>query len=170
MDSHEHTGSGGQLGGELFGAANRCFACGPRHPFGFHLRFRVEGEEVVTEFVPQETHEGVPTMMHGGLVTTVADEIGGWVLIALREKFGFTGTMKSRFPRPVRIGRPVQGRGRILRDGSRAVHVEVRLLQDGAECFSSVMTFIILDEHGAEKMVGGPLPESWRKFFRPRST
>jgi len=161
--------SDSRLDGEIFGTTNRCFACGPRHPFGFHLEFRVEGEEVVTDFTPLEAHEGVPTVMHGGLVTTLADEIGGWALIALREKFGFTGTMKSRFSLPVRIGRTVHGRGRITRENARIVHVAVRLLQDGVECFSSEMMFVILDEQGAEKMMGGPLPESWKKFLRTRS-
>ena len=157
------------LDGELFGSANRCFACGPRHPFGFHLQFRVEGDEVVTDFLPTDAHEGAPTVMHGGLVTTLADELAGWTLIALREKFGFTGTMKSRFVRPIRIGRSVHGRGKITRDGSRLVHVEVRLLQDTEPCFSSAMTFVILDHAGAEKMLGGPLPEGWKKFFRSQS-
>jgi acyl-coenzyme A thioesterase PaaI-like protein len=116
--------------------------------------------------MPTENHQGAPTIMHGGLVTTLADEVGGWTLIALREKFGFTGTMSSRFPRPVRIGQLVEARGRIVRDGTRMVHVEVRLLQGGEECFTSAMTFVIVDQKGAEKMLGGALPESWKKFFR----
>lgn len=154
------------LDGDLFGDRNRCFACGPRHPFGFHLKFREIDGEIATDFTPKEEHEGAPTVMHGGLVTTLADEIGGWALIALRGKFGFTGTMKSRFTRPVRIGVSVHGRGKIVRDSSRMAHVEVRLHQDGASCFTSEMSFVILDEAGAAKMIGGPLPEAWKTFFR----
>src|SRR4029079_19140855 len=96
--------------GTLFGERNRCFGCGPNHPFGFRLDFRVEGDEVVTDFVPTEAHESAPTVMHGGLVTTLADELAGWVVIALRDKFGFTGKMKSRFAWPVRTGQNVHGR------------------------------------------------------------
>ncbi len=104
--------------------------------------------------------------MHGGLVTTVADEVACWALIALRGKFGFTGTMSSRFPRPVRVGREVEGRAKITRDGVRMMHVDVRLFQEAAVCFSSTMSFVVLDQAGAEKMLGGALPEAWKKFFR----
>lgn len=155
-----------RLDGTLFGDKNGCFGCGPRHPFGFHLDFRVEGDEVVTDFVPSNAHESAPTVMHGGLVTTLADELAGWALIALRDKFGFTGKMKSRFTRPVRTGQTVHGRAKIVTESSRLVDVEVRLTQNEAECFRSEMAFVILDRAGAEKMLGGPVPEAWERFLR----
>jgi acyl-coenzyme A thioesterase PaaI-like protein len=157
---------GTQLDGSLFGPQNRCFACSPDHPTGFHLRFHVEGDEVVTRFTPRQEHEGAPGVMHGGLVTTIGDEVGCWALIALRGKFGFTGTMSSRFPRPVRVGREIEGRAKITKESTRIVHVHVRMLEGADVCFSSTMSFIVLDQAGAEKMLGGALPEAWRKFFR----
>ena len=155
-----------RLDGTLFGPGNRCFACGPQHPSGLHLDFRVDGDAVLTDFMPEEAHQGAPQVMHGGLVTTVADELAGWALIALRERFGFTGTMNSRFSLPVRIGKLVRGRATIVRENRRVMHVDVRLHQEDKECFSSEMMFVILDQAGAEKMISGPLPDAWRKFFR----
>jgi acyl-coenzyme A thioesterase PaaI-like protein len=157
---------GARLDGSLFGPNNRCFACSPDHPTGLRLQFGVDGDEVITRFVPRAEHEGAPGVMHGGLVTTVADEVGCWALIALRGKFGFTGTMSSRFPRAVRVGREVEGRARIAKESTRVVHVDVRLLQDGTECFTRTMCFIVLDQSGAEKMLGSTLPEAWKRFFR----
>ncbi len=157
---------GTELDGSLFGPENRCFACSPDHPTGLHLRFQIEHNEVVTRFLPEGLHAGAPGVMHGGLVTTLADEVGCWALIALLGKFGFTGTMASRFPRPVRIGRVVEGRAKITRDSARMVHVEVALSQDGATCFTSAMTFVVLTQSGAEKLLGGPLPEAWKRFVR----
>jgi acyl-coenzyme A thioesterase PaaI-like protein len=130
------------------------------------MKFQVEGDDVVTRFTPERTHAGAPGVMHGGLVTTIADEVGCWALIALRGKFGFTGTMSSRFPRPVRVGRETVGRATITKESSRLMHVGVRLSQDGDDCFSSTMSFVILDQAGAAKMLGGTLPEEWRRFFR----
>ena len=168
---HEHLiaktdAPGDKLDGSLFGPNNHCFGCGPHHPNGFRLRFHVEHDEVVTQFTPLKSHEGAPNVMHGGLVTTVADEVGAWALIALRWKFGFTGTMTSRFPRAVRVGTLVQGRAKITKESTRVMHVDVRMLQEGHTCFSSTMSFIVLDQKGAEKMLGGELPESWKRFFR----
>jgi acyl-coenzyme A thioesterase PaaI-like protein len=157
---------GAPLDGSLFGPGNRCFACGPDHPTGLRLKFHVEGDGVVTRFIPAAEHQGAPGIMHGGLVTTVADEVGCWAIIALRGKFGFTGTMTSRFARALRVGRETEGRATITRESTRIVHVDVRLRQDGAECFSSTMSFIILDQSGAQQMLGGVLPEAWKRFFR----
>ncbi|SRR5258706_12458986 len=157
---------GTRLDGSLFGPNNRCFACSPDHPTGLRLQFAIEGDEVITRFTPSAAHEGAPGVMHGGLVTTIADEVGCWALIALRGKFGFTGTMTSRFPGPVRVGRELVGRATITKESTRVVHVDVRLGQEGATCFTSVMSFVILDQSGAEKMLGGPLPEAWKRFFR----
>ncbi|WP_394824877.1 PaaI family thioesterase [Pendulispora albinea] len=157
---------GTRLDGSLFGPDNGCFACSPDHPTGLRLKFRVDGDEVVTRFKPERAHEGAPGVMHGGLVTTVADEVGAWALIALLEKLGFTGTMSSRFPRAVRVGREVEGRARITKRSTRIVEVDVRMLQDDVECFSSAMSFIVLNQAGAEKMLGNTLPDGWKKFFR----
>jgi acyl-coenzyme A thioesterase PaaI-like protein len=157
---------GTSLDGSLFGPNNRCFACSPDHPTGLRMRFTVEGDEVVTRFTPKDEHQGAPSVMHGGLVTMVADEVGCWALIALRGKFGFTGTMTSRFPRAVRVGQEIEGRARITAESTRVVQVDVRLRQASVECFSSAMSFIVLDQSGAEKMLGGTLPEAWKTFFR----
>jgi acyl-coenzyme A thioesterase PaaI-like protein len=157
---------GTRLDGSLFGPNNRCFGCSPDHPTGLRLQFEVASDEVVTRFLPRQAHEGAPGVMHGGLVTTIADEVGCWALIALRGKFGFTGTMSSRFPRAVRVGAEVTGQAKITKDSSRIMHVDVRLSQEGALCFSSTMSFIVLDQKGAEKMLGRVLPEAWKKFFR----
>lgn len=156
------------LDGSLFGPENHCFACSPDHPHGFHLRFTVEGDEVVTRMTPGPTHEGPTSMMHGGLVTTLADEIAVWALIALRGKFGFTAAMNSRFVSPTRLGKETVARARIVRDSTRITYVEARILQDdGATvCFTSEMSFVVPDVAGAEKMLGTKMPEDWKKFFR----
>ena len=64
-----------QLDPALFGADSACFGCSPTHPIGFHLRFEKEDDVVRTRFVPHQQLQGPPGIMHGGLVTTLGDEI-----------------------------------------------------------------------------------------------
>jgi len=154
------------LDGRLFGDDNPCFGCSPSHRFGFRLRVRVNGNAVTAAFTPGSDYQGPPGIMHGGLVTALADEIAAWTLVALRERFGFTVAMKSRFPRAVRIGVPVEGHGTIVHNGERMPRIRVELQQNDTVCFTSEMTFVIFDEKGAEKMLGRPIPESWRKYCR----
>ena len=139
------------LDGGLFGAAQPCFGCGPQHPIGFRLSFVREGEDVVTRFVPGEQYQGPPGIMHGGLVMTLADEVGAWAIVAGKERFGFTVRVDGQLRRAVRIGREVEGRARITKDLRRLVDVAVEVRQDDETCFSGSLRFAVLDEEGAAR-------------------
>jgi acyl-coenzyme A thioesterase PaaI-like protein len=149
-----------------FGPGQPCFGCAQDHPIGFHLRFAREGDEVRTRFVPTEQYQGPPGIMHGGLVMTLADEIGAWTIIGLLEKFGFTAQVSGKLKKPVRIGRELVGTGRIVKPGSRVVTVAVKLEQDGELAFESELGFVLVDASGAERLLDGPLPEAWKRFCR----
>jgi acyl-coenzyme A thioesterase PaaI-like protein len=151
---------------ELFGRDQPCFGCSPTHPIGFRLRFAQDGDQVVTRFTPGEQYQGPPGVMHGGLVTAVADELAAWALIANLGKFGFTASMEVRLARPVRIGVESEGRSRIVKASTRIVRVEAIIRQGGEVCYTANMTFVLLDRAGAEKLIGGPLPESWSRWAR----
>ena len=151
---------------DMFGAEQPCFGCSPTHPIGFHLRFARRGDEVVTRFVPGEKYQGPPGVMHGGLVTTLADEIAAWTIVALKGRFGFTVALEARLSKAVRIGVEIEGRGRIESETSRFTKVAIELHQGGAACLKGLFTFAVLDEAAAEKVIGGPLPEAWKRFAR----
>jgi len=151
---------------DLFGPDSPCFGCSPRHPIGFRLRFHRDGDVIGTTFVPDDRLQGPPGVMHGGLVTTLADEIAAWTIIGLKRRFGFTGAIQAKLSKPVRVGVPVEGRGSILKDGPRVVVIEVTLAQSGDRVFKGEFTFVVLDAAGAERLLGGPLPEAWARFAR----
>lgn len=152
----------------VFGADQPCFGCSPDHPIGFHLRFAKGEGVIVTRFVPGDTYQGPPGIMHGGLVMTLGDEIGAWAVIGLLGKFGFTASFSGKLKKPVRIGEEVEGRGTVLRETSRIVTVGVDVTQKGELCFRGEYTFVLVDEAGAERLLGRPLPDVWKKFARQR--
>lgn len=160
------------LDGHLFGAGQPCFGCSPDHPFGFRLTFERrpieggEGDEIVTRFTPAERYQGPVGIMHGGLVSTLADEVAAWAIIGLLGKFGFTASFDAKLHKPIRIGVPVLGRSRITRDARRIVEVAVSITQEETEAFSGSFKFVILDRSGAERMMGGPIPDAWQRFCR----
>ena len=150
-----------------FGPDQPCFGCSPEHPAGFRLRFEREADCVVTRFTPDERYQGPPRVMHGGLVMTLADEIAAWTVIGLVGRFGFTASIDARLQRPVRIGLEVTGRGQVTSETTRIVKVRVKLVQEEAQVFQGDLAFVLLDAAAAEKLMGGPLPEAWKRFARP---
>ncbi len=151
---------------DLFGTEQPCFGCSQTHPIGFHLRFSKRGHEVITRFTPDAKYQGPPGVMHGGLVTTLADEIAAWTVVAQKGRFGFTVALEARLSKAIRIGTLVEGIGTIESETPRFTKISVTLSQEGALCFRGTFTFAVLEESAAEKVIGGPLPDAWKKFAR----
>jgi acyl-coenzyme A thioesterase PaaI-like protein len=167
MTRHAPTGPLVQpLDGTLFGEDQPCFGCGPRHPFGFRLRYEEEGEQVVTRFTPGPQHQGPLGVMHGGLVATVADESAGWAVIAKTGKFGFTTNFEARLRRPVRIGVASECRAWLTKKGPRVVRIATSISQADGECFHGDFTFAILGFEAAQKLMGVRIPKEWRRFCK----
>jgi acyl-coenzyme A thioesterase PaaI-like protein len=161
--AHTHAAA---LDGSVFGEDSPCFGCGPRHPIGFRLSFAREGELVTTRFTPGAQFQGPPGIMHGGLVTALADELAAWAIIALKGQFGFTTTIEAKLSGPVRTGVEVHGTAKITRDLRRIIEVETVLAQGGVDAYTARFKFAVLDRAGAERLLGGPLPEEWARFAR----
>lgn len=152
--------------GSIFGEGQPCFGCAPDHPIGFRLTFTQDGDDVVTRFVPSERYQGPPTIMHGGLVATLADEIAAWTLVLQLKRFGFTAEMQCKLRQPIRVGEAVEGRGRITKPGSRVVGIEVELRQREVLAYTGQLKFALLDESAAARLLGGELPEAWKPLAR----
>lgn len=150
----------------IFGDANPCYGCSAGHPHGFRLQPERHGREVRVRYTPNEHQQGPLGVMHGGLVTTLADELAAWAVIGLVGRFGFTGRIEARLARPVRLGAELQGRAWLQGEASRLAKVEVELHQEGELAFSGVFTFVLPDRAGAERIMGMPLPEQWLRFVR----
>jgi acyl-coenzyme A thioesterase PaaI-like protein len=155
-----------ELHPEIFQADELCFGCGPKHPIGLRLRFSKTENEVLTRFTPGAQYQGPPSIMHGGLVMTAADELAAWTLIGLREVFGFTVSFEGKLRKPIRIGQPVEGRGRIVKESTRIARTEVVFVQQEAEAFRGEFTFALMDEKAASQLLGMSLPEAWKRFCR----
>lgn len=154
------------LDGSLFGEHQPCFGCGPLHPHGFHLRFEKHGPGVRTRFTPTALQQGAPLIMHGGLVSTVADETAAWAILQRTGRFGFTTSFECRFLRPVRVGVEAEAFGEVVKETSRLVKADVRIAQRGVECWRGHFTFALLDRKAAEKLLEQPLPPEWLRFCR----
>ena len=150
-----------------FGPEQQCFGCGPHNHAGMQLRFRREGDAVVTTFHAREGWEGPPGIVHGGLQATLADEIGAWTLVGLRQRFGFTASAQLRWLRPARTDRPIEARGSLIEDDDTGAAVRVKLTQDGRTVLTGRLRYAYATVEQAERILGQPLPEAWHHLARP---
>lgn len=102
-----------------------CFACGKLNPFGLQLEFDTEGDEYVTYFVPEKRHQGYVGIVHGGIVSTVLDEVMARYVHILGHN-AVTGEMTVRFKRPAQVGHKIRFAGRITEENSRMLLTSAR--------------------------------------------
>jgi len=58
-----------------------CFACGTDNPIGLHLHFYRLGNAVCTDITLGKYHEGWQDIAHGGIISTLLDEVMSWAVM-----------------------------------------------------------------------------------------
>ncbi len=120
-----------------------CFVCGRENPIGLHMHFWVDDANCVhAEFTPREEHQSFPGVMHGGLITTMLDELIGRTAIAL-DIWCMTVKLDVRFLKPVPIGEPLTLKGEITKKSSRLLEGRGELrLSDGTLAAEATGTYL----------------------------
>lgn len=99
-----------------------CFACGKENPIGLHLEFKETEDSYYTTFTPRPEHQGYDGIMHGGLVSTLLDEVMARYIYA-KGYNAVTARLDVRFKKPTPIGQELTVRAKIA--GKRGNMYEV---------------------------------------------
>ena len=133
---------------------HKCFACGPANPHGLQMKFFTDGKMVTSWLTIPEHLCGWDNLVHGGVISTVLDEIMSWTAIHLLKRIVVTRTMTVAFVKPVYVGDRLQAVGEItnLEKDKEAV-VEGKLYKGDHElCARSTGHFAILKPKIAQKL------------------
>jgi acyl-coenzyme A thioesterase PaaI-like protein len=106
--------------------ARHCYACGDLNPIGLQLKFRMEGDWAIADFVARPEHQGYPGYVHGGVVTTLLDEAMGWATYG-KGIWALTGRLETRYRGIVPTGQSLQVRAVITRDRGRTLDLSAEL-------------------------------------------
>ena len=90
-----------------------CFACGTNNPIGLKLDFYRQGDSVCSDVVLNRNHVGWQNMAHGGIISTLLDEIMSWTVIYFKKAFSVTKCIQIRYLRPVPVEVPLTVKGTI---------------------------------------------------------
>ncbi len=83
-----------------------CYVCGQTHPRGFRIRFFTGADgQVHAHFRPDHTQTSYENIVHGGVISTLMDEILGWPISLQTGRMSFTGELTVRFVKPISAGR-----------------------------------------------------------------
>ena len=74
-----------------------CFGCCPDNPIGLHLEFYEDGDYIVSTWHPGHNYQGWIDTMHGGILSTLIDEVCGWVVTRKLQTSGYTVQLNVKF-------------------------------------------------------------------------
>ncbi len=109
-----------------------CFVCGDRNPCGLKARFHYDGEKAVTSITATEAFEGYRGIYHGGLISTLLDEVMIKAILAV-DRYAVTAEMTVRFLSVVDIGDHVTLTGTVVRRKGRVFFTEGQATKDSGE-------------------------------------
>ncbi len=92
---------------------HNCFGCSPTNPSGLQMKFLTDGEAVYSQLEVPEHLCGWSNIVHGGVLTTILDEIMSWSAIYLLKRIALTRTLTVEFLKPVAVGRALRAEARV---------------------------------------------------------
>ena len=104
---------------------NYCFACGSNNPDGLKLEFKYseDGGKAETTYIPPEKFQGWKGIVHGGIITTLLDELMAKAAI----KNGYqvlTGEITTRFKNPAKTLEPLRCEAEIEKANKKILYVK----------------------------------------------
>ncbi|MBW1886819.1 MAG: PaaI family thioesterase [Deltaproteobacteria bacterium] len=93
-----------------------CFACGTANPIGLDLHFYRSGDTICTDITLDKNYMGWENMAHGGIISTLLDEVMSWTIIYFKKIFFVTRRMEIKYIQPVSIDVPLTAKGRLMED------------------------------------------------------
>ena len=128
-----------------------CFGCAPENPLGLQMEFYEDGEDIVAFWQPGKYHQGWIKTLHGGIQTTLMDELGGWLILRKLQTSGVTSRLEAKFMKSISTDEPrLTVRGRIKEQKQNAVFIETEIYNSTDElCARADMVYFAISKEQA---------------------
>ena len=93
---------------------HNCFGCSPTNASGLQMAFLADETSVTSHVIVPEHLCGWNSLVHGGVMSTILDEIMSWAAIHILKQIPMTKSISVDFMKPVYVGHPLKAQGRVL--------------------------------------------------------
>ena len=141
-----------------------CFACAPNNPHGLHMQFLLQDDEVVSYWEPSPHFNGYGNILHGGIQTTLMDEIAAWAVAVLVKTAGVTARIDASFKKALHSDKGALKITASLKQMKRSIAVIHTAIYNNAGelCTDADVYYYTLPEEKAKKELFYP---GYENFF-----
>ena len=150
---------------------HNCFACSPTNAHGLQMKFYTDEESVFTWLSVPAHLCGWNNLVHGGVLSTILDEIMSWTAMYKLKYITVTRNITVEFLKPVHVGNRLRAQGQV-RAVERQKNAEMEgaiYNEDGELCAKGSGTFALIKPNVAKRMeiMDAASLEWFEKVIRP---
>ena len=133
---------------------HNCFGCSPVNTSGLQMKFYTNETGVYSKLVVPDHLCGWNNLVHGGVLTTIMDEIMSWATIYLLKRVAMTKSISVDFLKPVYVGNRLKAEGTVLeKKGKHEALMEGRIYnKDEVCCARATGTFAVFSPAVAKRL------------------
>ncbi|MBI5433340.1 MAG: PaaI family thioesterase [Planctomycetes bacterium] len=133
---------------------NRCFGCGPANEKGLRIKSRVEGDVVVSDWMPEPHHEAFTGMLNGGILGALLDCHSNWTAAwhlmrqanANEPPSTVTAEFHVKLKRPTPSTLPVRLKARVVESTADRATIEATVESSGVVTATCRGVFVAVQE------------------------
>ncbi len=142
-----------------------CFACSPYNENGLKLEFYYLEDEVISTFTLDNRFEGFPGIVHGGIISTVHDEVMYWIVFELTGKIPVTGSLSVKFKLPLTLNKKFTAKAKKIKDRKKLILCTSEITDENGLLYSTAEGIYVLPKKDSFSkqtdmdLFNGPLSE-----------
>ncbi len=112
-----------------------CFGCSQNNPIGLKMNFE-EGEhgEIICHWKPNKYYQGWIGVIHGGIQSTLIDEMAEWVIVHDLHCSGVTSKLSVKYLKGLKsTDREITIKGRLTKSAHKLAWIEVSIENERGE-------------------------------------
>lgn len=136
----------------------KCFGCSPDNPFGLKMEFFEQDDHVISTWIPEAHFSGYLDVLHGGVQSTLMDEIASWLVFVKLKTAGVTQKMEISYLKPALTSTgKFELKATLNNVNKRVAEVDVELADgNGQICATAKVYYFIYPEKIAKERLWFP--------------
>ena len=132
----------------------QCFGCCPTNESGVQMEFYEDGDDIVCFWRPKAHFQGWIDTLHGGIISTLIDEIASWVVFRKLQTSGVTSRLSVKFLKPIMTTESqITLRARLVEMKRQAAFIDVDVYNSHEEkCNEGKAVYFTANEQKAREM------------------
>ena len=140
-----------------------CFGCSSNNKLGLQMEFFEDGDYIVSSWDPKAHLAGFKNVLHGGIQTTILDEIACWVVFTKCQTSGVTTALNAKFRGAALTDNGLLTvRAKLISQEKKFANIHAEILDcNGKICSEAEVQYMIFPTEMAKKKFGYPGVEAF---------